>query len=159
MGWGWGPPHLAGLQSGGEITGRRAGAVSAGRGGRARNKEAEAGERGTSAAPPPAKPVFKPPPPTPKPVPPRLWLSGQLPTSQKYNNSRDTGYGGYHGGGRRGGGPAGAAEKEWAMEGAAVEGGVAVAEDAAAAAAAARTSQRVIMPNTTQNKEKVHLRG
>ncbi len=46
-----------------------------------------------------------------------------------------------------------AAEKEWVMEGTAVEGGVAVAADAA------RTSQRVIMPNTTQNKEKVHLRG
>jgi hypothetical protein len=41
------------------------------------------------------------------------------------------------------------------MEGAAVEGAVAVA----AVAAAARTSKRVIMPNTTQNKEKVHLRG
>ncbi len=55
-------------------------------------------------APPPAKPVFKAPPPTPKPVAPQLWLSGQLPTSQKYSNSRDTGYGGYYGGGRSGGG-------------------------------------------------------
>ncbi len=34
-----------------------------------------------AAAPPPAKPVFKAPPPTPKPVAPPLWLSGQLPAN------------------------------------------------------------------------------
>ncbi len=49
VGWRWGTPHLASLQSGGETAGRRAGAVSAGRGGRACIKKAEAGERGTSA--------------------------------------------------------------------------------------------------------------
>jgi hypothetical protein len=57
-------------------------------------------------APPPAKPVFKATPPTTKPVAPPLWLSGQLPTSHKYSNSRDTGHGRNYGGGRggRGGG-------------------------------------------------------
>ncbi len=76
-------------------------------------------------APPPAKPVFKAPPPMPKQVAPPLWLSGQLPTSHKYSNSRDTGYGGnYGGGGGRGGGGHGGRE----------------AEAAAAAAAAANTS-------------------
>jgi hypothetical protein len=30
----------------------------------------------------------------PKPVAPPLWLSGQLPASQKNSNSRDNGYGG-----------------------------------------------------------------
>jgi hypothetical protein len=52
-------------------------------------------------APPPAKPVLKTPPPMPKPVAPPLWLSGQLPTSNKYSNNRDTGD--YYGGGRDGG--------------------------------------------------------
>ncbi len=54
-------------------------------------------------APPPAKPAFKAPPPMPKPVAPPVWLSGQLPANQKYNN-RDTGYGKDYGGGRGGGG-------------------------------------------------------
>ncbi len=79
-------------------------------------------------APPPAKPVFTAPPPTP--VAPPLWLSSQLPMSQKYSNSRDTSHGGYYGGGR-----SVAAEKEWAMEGAVAE---------AADAAVARTSRCVI---------------
>ncbi len=55
-------------------------------------------------APPPARQVIKPPPPMPKPVAPPLWLSGQLPPTQK--NNRDSGYGGYgkdYSGGRGGG--------------------------------------------------------
>jgi hypothetical protein len=46
-------------------------------------------------APPPARQAIKPPPPMPmpKPVAPPLWLSGQLPPTQK--NNRDGGYGGY----------------------------------------------------------------
>ncbi len=58
-------------------------------------------------APPPAKPAFKVPPPMPKPVAPPLWLSGQLPTTQKHSNNRDTGYGKDYGGGRGGGGQGG----------------------------------------------------
>jgi hypothetical protein len=42
---------------------------------------------------PPVKPALKAPPPTPKPVAPPLWLSGQLPSTQKHNNNRDSGYG------------------------------------------------------------------
>jgi hypothetical protein len=57
-----------------------------------------------AAAPPPAKPVFKAPPPTPKPVAPPLWLSGQLPASNKYHNNRDSGYNRDYGGGRGVGG-------------------------------------------------------
>ena len=57
-----------------------------------------------AAAPPPAKPVFKAPPPTPKPVAPPLWLSGKLPTSHKHNSNRDTVYNRDYGGGRGGGG-------------------------------------------------------
>jgi hypothetical protein len=60
-----------------------------------------------AAAPPPAKPVFKAPPPPPKPVAPPLWLSGQLPTSHKHNNNRDTVYNRDYGGGRGGGGQGG----------------------------------------------------
>ncbi len=41
-----GTSHLTGLQSGGETAGRRAGAVIAGRDGRARNQEAKVGECG-----------------------------------------------------------------------------------------------------------------
>ncbi len=40
----WSSPDLASIQSGGETPGRRVRAVRAGRGGRARNKEAKAGE-------------------------------------------------------------------------------------------------------------------
>jgi len=50
-----------------------------------------------TSAPPPARPAIKPPPPMPKPVAPPLWLSGQLPPSQKHN--RDSGYGKDYGGG------------------------------------------------------------
>ncbi len=59
-------------------------------------------------APPPARQAIKPPPPMPKPVAPPLWLSGQLPPTQK--NNRDGGYGWYgrdYGGGRGGGGQGG----------------------------------------------------
>jgi hypothetical protein len=81
-----------------------------------RSELGEAGEPATkrprlesvvpAPAPPPAKPVFKAPPPMPKPVAPPLWLSGQLSTSHKYSNSRDAGYGGNNSGGDggRGGG-------------------------------------------------------
>jgi hypothetical protein len=58
-------------------------------------------------APPPVKPALKAPPPTPKPVAPPLWLSGQLPSIQKYNNNRDSRYGMDYGGGRGGGGQGG----------------------------------------------------
>ncbi len=57
--------------------------------------------------PPPVKPAFKVPPPMPKPVALLLWLSGQLPTTQKYSNNRDIGYGKDYGGGRGGGGQGG----------------------------------------------------
>jgi hypothetical protein len=57
-----------------------------------------------AAAPPPAKPVFKAPPPTPKPVAPPLWLSGQLPASNKHHSNRDSGYNKDYGGGRGVGG-------------------------------------------------------
>jgi hypothetical protein len=60
-----------------------------------------------AAAPPHAKPVFKAPPPTAKPVAPPLWLSGQLPASHKYHNNRDTVYNRDYGGGRGGGGQGG----------------------------------------------------
>jgi hypothetical protein len=53
-------------------------------------------------APPPVKPAAKAPPPKPKPVAPPLWLSGQLPSAQKFSNNRDSRYG--YGGGRGGGG-------------------------------------------------------
>jgi hypothetical protein len=43
-------------------------------------------------APPPAKPAAKQPQPMPKPVTPPMWLSGQLPPTQKYN--REGRYGG-----------------------------------------------------------------
>ena len=56
-------------------------------------------------APPPARQAIKPPPPTPKPVAPPLWLSGQLPPTQK--NNRDGGYGRDFGGVRGGGGQGG----------------------------------------------------
>jgi hypothetical protein len=52
----------------------------------------------------PVKPALKVPPPTPKPVALPLWPSGQLPSTQKYNNNRDSGYGRDYGGGRGGGG-------------------------------------------------------
>jgi hypothetical protein len=55
-----------------------------------------------AAAPPPAKPAFKAPPPMPKPVALPLWLSGQLPASHKHNNNRDTVYNRDYGGGRGG---------------------------------------------------------
>ncbi len=58
-------------------------------------------------APPPARPAIKLPPPMPKPVAPPLWLSGQLPSTQKHNNTRDSGYGRDYGGGRGGGGQGG----------------------------------------------------
>jgi hypothetical protein len=58
-------------------------------------------------APPPVKPAVKAPPAAPKPVAPPLWLSGQLPSSQKYSNNRDSGYGRDYGGGRGGGGQGG----------------------------------------------------
>jgi len=54
-------------------------------------------------APPPVKPAAMAPPPKPKPVAPPLWLSGQLPSAQKYSNNRDSGYGRGYGGGRGGG--------------------------------------------------------
>jgi len=53
-------------------------------------------------APPPVRPAAKAPPPKPKPVAPPLWLSGQLPSAQKFSNNRDSGYG--YGGSRGGGG-------------------------------------------------------
>ncbi len=90
-------------------------------------------------SPPPAKPAFKAPPPMPKPVALPLWLSGQLPTNQKYSNNRDTGYGKDYGGGRGGGGR---------------EGAVAEAADAASAAAGERTSLCL----EKEKKERVHLR-
>jgi hypothetical protein len=55
-------------------------------------------------APLPVKPAAKAVPAAPKPVAPPLWLSGQLPSSQKYSNNRDSGYGREYGGGRGGGG-------------------------------------------------------
>jgi pyruvate/2-oxoglutarate dehydrogenase complex dihydrolipoamide acyltransferase (E2) component len=58
-------------------------------------------------APPPVKPAAKAAPVAPKPVAPPLWLSGQLPASQKSSNSRDNGYGRDYGGGRGGGGRGG----------------------------------------------------
>jgi hypothetical protein len=54
-------------------------------------------------APPPTRQANKPPPPMQKPVAPPLWLSGQLPPTQK--NNRDGGYGRDYGCGRGGGGP------------------------------------------------------
>jgi hypothetical protein len=51
------------------------------------------------------KPAAKQPPPMPKPVTPLLWLSGQLPPTQKYN--REGRYGGDYGGVRWGGGQGG----------------------------------------------------
>jgi hypothetical protein len=56
-------------------------------------------------APPQAKPAAKLLPPMPKPVTPPLWLSGQLPPTQKFN--RDGGYGKDYGGVRGGGGQGG----------------------------------------------------
>jgi hypothetical protein len=71
----------------------------------------EAGEPATKRArlesvvpapvPPPAKQAAKPQPPLPKPVAPPLWLSGQLPSTQK-STSRDSGRGGWRGGRGRG---------------------------------------------------------
>jgi hypothetical protein len=60
-----------------------------------------------AAAPPPAKPVFKAPPQTPKPVAPPLWLSGQLPASNKHNSNRDSRYNKDYGEGGVGGGRGG----------------------------------------------------
>jgi hypothetical protein len=60
-----------------------------------------------ASAPPPVKPAAKTVPAAPKPVAPPLWLSGQLPSSQKYSNNRDSGYGRDYGGGRGGGGRGG----------------------------------------------------
>ncbi len=51
--------------------------------------------------------IIKAVPAAPKPVAPPLWLSGQLPASQKNSNSRDNGYGRDYGGGRGGGGRGG----------------------------------------------------
>ncbi len=56
-------------------------------------------------APQPAKPAIKLPPPMPKLVAPPLWLSGQLPPTQKHN--RDGGYDRDYGGKRGGGGQGG----------------------------------------------------
>ncbi len=53
-------------------------------------------------APPAAKPAIKLPLPMAKPVAPPLWLSGQLPPTQKHNNNRASGYGRDYGGGRGG---------------------------------------------------------
>jgi hypothetical protein len=55
-------------------------------------------------APPPAKQAAKFPPPTPKPVAPPLWLSGQLPPTPKFSSTSGNGggYGGVRGGGWQG---------------------------------------------------------
>jgi hypothetical protein len=60
-------------------------------------------------SPPPARPAIKLPPPMPKPVAPPLWLSGQLPPTQKHN--REGGYGRDYSGGRGGGGQGGRGDR------------------------------------------------
>jgi hypothetical protein len=60
-----------------------------------------------AAAPPPTKLVLKAPPPTPKPVAPPLWLSGQLPANNKQHSNRDSGFNKDYGGGRGYGGGGG----------------------------------------------------
>ncbi len=79
-----------------------------------------------AAAPPPAKLVFKAPPPTPKPVALPLWLSGQLPA--RATNTTTTGT------------PCTTGTTVVAEEVGAREGAEAEAEDAAVAAAGERTN-------------------
>jgi hypothetical protein len=62
------------------------------------------GQDSRAPAPPPAKQADKFPPPTPKPVAPPLWLSGQLPPTPKFSSTSGNGggYGGVRGGGGQG---------------------------------------------------------